>query len=138
MGKKFQNILPNITPKIKLKNYSSSRFLDKVASSLQTSLTLAVNLSAPPRKPPPRKVKPDWWDENIEELRRTSRRFFNNARTTKLDSSWKDYKVSLQSYKKERRPAKRRNGRNGSESIVPQRLLDYGNCSPSVHNHPVN
>ena len=57
---KFQNILPYITPKIKLKNYSSSRDLDKVASSLQTSLTLALNLSAPPRKPPPRKVKADW------------------------------------------------------------------------------
>ena len=49
---KIQNILPYITPKIKLKSYSSSRDLDKVASSLQTSLTLALNLSAPPRKPP--------------------------------------------------------------------------------------
>ena len=97
---KIQNILPYITPKIKLKNYSSFRDLDKVASSLQTSLTLALNLSAPPRRPPPRKVKPDWWDENIEELGRTSRRLFNNARTTKLDSSWEDYKVSVQSYKK--------------------------------------
>ena len=85
-----------------MENYSSSRDLDKVASSLQTSLTLALNLSAPLRKPPPRKVKPDWWDENIEELSRTSRRL-------KLDSSWEDYKVSLQSYKKEIRSVKRRN-----------------------------
>ena len=58
--------------------------------------TLALNISDPPRNPPPRKVKPDWWDENVEKLRKTSRRLFNNARTTKLDSSWEDYKVSLQ------------------------------------------
>ena len=66
-----------------MENYSSSRDLDKVAISLQTSLSLDLNISAPPRRP--RKVKPDWWDENIEELRRTSRRLFNNARTTKLE-----------------------------------------------------
>ena len=57
-----------IIPKLKLANYSSSRDFDKVASSLQTSRTLAHNLSASPRKLSPRKVKPDWWDENIEEL----------------------------------------------------------------------
>ena len=87
------------------------------AISLQTSLTLTLNLSAPPKQPPPRKVKPDWWDENIQELRRTSRRLFNNARTTKLDSSWEDYKLSHQFYKKEIRSAKRRNWRNFCESI---------------------
>ena len=84
--KAYQNILSYIIPKLKLENYSSSRDLDKVASSLQTSLTLALNITAPPRRPPSRKVKPHWWDENIEQVRRTSRRLFNNARTTKLDS----------------------------------------------------
>ena len=53
--KKFQNILLYIIPKLKLENYSSARDLDKDASSLQTSLTLDLNISAAPRK-----VKPEW------------------------------------------------------------------------------
>ena len=93
-----------------MENYSSSRDLAKVASSPKTSLTLALNISAR------RKVKPDWWDENIKELRRTSRRLFNNAGTTKLNSSWEDYKVSIQFYKKEIRSAKK-NWKNFCETI---------------------
>ena len=74
-----------------MSNYSYSRDLDKVASNLQNDPTIALNVSAPPGRPS-KKEKPDWWNENIEELRRNSRRLFNYARTTKLDSSWEDYK----------------------------------------------
>ena len=99
-----------------LENYSSSRDLDKVASNIQNSLTISLNISASPSRPP-KKEKSDWWDENIEKLKRTSRRLFNNARTTKLDSSWEDYKTSLQIYKKEIRFAKGSNWRTFCENI---------------------
>ena len=60
----------------------------------------------------------------------TSRRLFNNARTTKLDSSWEDYKVSLQSYKKELRSAKRRNCESIESAAEVSRLRKFVSISP--------
>ena len=57
-GKKFQNILPYTVPKFNLSNYSSSRDLDDFAINLQNGLTIALNISAPP-KMTPKKEKPD-------------------------------------------------------------------------------
>ena len=78
--------------------------------------------------------KPDWWNENIEKLRRIDRRLFNNARTMILDSSWEDYKTFLQIYKNEIRFAKRRNWRIFCENIEyaaeASRLRQFLSVSP--------
>ena len=66
MGKKFQNTLPYVISRLYLKNCFSC-VLDKVANNLLKGLSLALNISDPPRRSA-RKEKPDWWDENIEEL----------------------------------------------------------------------
>ena len=53
------------------------------------------------------KAKPPWWNEELNILRKTSRKSFNRAKRSRLSVDWSGYKDDLRAYNKEVRKAKR-------------------------------
>ena len=63
------------------------------------------------------KRKPVWWNNELQSLRSSSRRLFNEAKRTNLPESWQLYKCSLSIYKTELRKSKRNSWKSFCESV---------------------
>ncbi len=75
--------------------------LDKAADILQQSMTKAIEKSCPITYIPNSIKDPPWLTREIKEAKRYTRKKLMKARTTKLDSDWRDYRKHAADYKKE-------------------------------------
>ena len=104
--------LPNRPPRL----VTSPSELDAMVHDLTLACNTALDLSCPLKRVG-KKNKPPWWSPEIQQLRLTSRRSFNKAKASCLQSDWDTYKENLRKFKIEVRKCKRRSWRSFCEKI---------------------
>ena len=100
--------MPSITG-----NIESPENLEFYSKQLHTSIHSAFENSCPVKRRKPFNRVP-WWNEQLEKLKKKSRRLFNKAKRT---GEWGEYKLALTEYNLELRRSKRATWRSFCEGI---------------------
>ncbi|XP_045466623.1 uncharacterized protein LOC123675318 [Harmonia axyridis] len=94
-------------------NISSNEDLENASAHFTSCLKRAFENNCPLRKKTISRDVP-WWNNHLENLKKTSRKAFNKA---KREGSWNAYRLALTNYNKEVRKAKRQSWRSFCEGI---------------------
>ncbi|KAL1457413.1 hypothetical protein WDU94_007649 [Cyamophila willieti] len=93
--------------------FRNSAELDATAHDFQCAVANTMKLCCPETKRPNTK-QPTWWNNNLEGLRKKTRKLWNKA---KRDGNRETFSMSLKTYSRELRKAKRNSWRSYCESI---------------------
>ena len=112
---------------------ASSAGLERSVGSLEKAIDVAFKGSCPQTRA--KKSYPPWWSKELSELRRETRRTFNDSYSSK---SWQPYREKLRAYKKAISAAKRNSWKEFTQSIDNTRdtarlskILAKGHVNPA-------